>query len=203
MRVNSPGSITQWIDQVRDGDSLAAQKIWEEYFHRLVGLARGKLKGMPRRVADEEDVVVDAFHSFCRAAEAGRFPALSDRRDLWHVLVMITARKAVNQIKHARRQKRGGGNVRGDSFFLDVMSNRDRAGIDSCVGDAPTPEFACQMVEEFEHLLGLLDDVTLQRIAIAKLEGFSSDEIAAQFNVRTRTIERKLRLIREIWHDEF
>jgi hypothetical protein len=45
----------------------------------MVGLARARLQGLPRRAADEEDVALSAFASFCRAAEAGRFPRLCDR----------------------------------------------------------------------------------------------------------------------------
>ena len=66
-------------------------------FDRLVHLARAHLKSSLRRVADEEDVAICAFNSFCRGAEQGRFPKLDDSTDLWRVLVTITERKAINQ----------------------------------------------------------------------------------------------------------
>jgi RNA polymerase sigma factor (sigma-70 family) len=197
--MSSQGSITQWLDQVKDGDSLAAQQIWERYFHRLVGLARKKLKDTPRRVADEEDVVIMAFESFCRGVEDGRFPRLEDRDDLWQVLVMITARKAANQMKHDFRQKRGGGNIRGESVFLADASDEDRAGIDQVVGTDPTPEFAGQVTEQCQDLLDRLDDDTLREVALWKLEGYTNDEIAERLGCITRTVERKLRIIRELW----
>jgi RNA polymerase sigma factor (sigma-70 family) len=200
--MTSQSSITQWLDQVKDGDGHAVQKIWERYFSRLVRMARKKLKDAPRRVADEEDVVIMAFDSFFRGAEAGRFPKLEDRDDLWQVLVMITARKAINQVQHDRRQKRGGGQVRGESVFLADLSDEERAGIDQVVGSDPSPEFASQVTDQCEELLKQLGDDTLERIALAKFEGYTNDEIAAQLDVRTRTIERKLRTIREIWSVE-
>ena len=42
----------------------------------------------PRRsgIADEDDIVADAFVDFFRAAEAGQFTKLDDRHDLWQVL---------------------------------------------------------------------------------------------------------------------
>ena len=86
----SAGSVTLWIDRLRTGDSRAAQELWERYFRRLVGLARGKLQGKRRGAADEEDVALSAFDSFCRGANEGRFPQLHDRDDLWHLLVAIT-----------------------------------------------------------------------------------------------------------------
>ena len=107
--MSSPGSVTVWIAALRQGDSLAAQRLWEGYFRRLVGLARQKLLGRPRAAADEEDVALSAFTSFCQGAQAGRFPRLADRDNLWQVLVLLTARKAGRLRKHERRQKRGGG----------------------------------------------------------------------------------------------
>ena len=77
----------------------------------MVGLARLKLGDSPRGVADEEDVALSAFDSFCQGVEQGQFSRLQDRDDLWRILVAITARKAVNLIQHEGRQKRGGDQV--------------------------------------------------------------------------------------------
>jgi len=63
------------------------RKLWERYFRRLVGLARKKLRAAPRRAADEEDVALSAFDSFCRGAKLDRFPQLHDRLDVWQLLV--------------------------------------------------------------------------------------------------------------------
>ena len=87
----SSRSVSHWIGQLRAGDPVAAQHLWEGYFRRLVGLARGKLQSLPSRAADEEDVALSAFASFCRGVEGGRFPQLADRDDLWRLLVTITA----------------------------------------------------------------------------------------------------------------
>ncbi len=42
-------SVSHWIGQLRAGGPVAAQHLWEGYFRRLVGLALGKLQGLPRR----------------------------------------------------------------------------------------------------------------------------------------------------------
>ena len=86
--------VTLWIGQLQAGDPAATRPLWDRYFHRLVGLARKRLRGSPRRAADEEDVALSAFASFCRGVEHGRFPRLEDQDDLWRLLVTITARKA-------------------------------------------------------------------------------------------------------------
>jgi DNA-directed RNA polymerase specialized sigma24 family protein len=199
LSVPDQGSITQWIGDLRGGRSVASEKLWERYYVRLVGLARKKLRDVPRRVSDEEDVVVKAFHSFCAGAAEGRFPKLGDRDDLWQVLVVLTARKAADQLKHQYRQKRGAELVRGDSLRLEDMNGEQRALIDQVAGSEPTPEFALQLTEECERLLAQLNDETLRSVALAKMDGYTNDEIAERLNVKTRTIERKLSLIRDIW----
>src|SRR5206468_12688890 len=117
--MSASGSVTHWINLLKGGDAAAVQRLWEAYFPRLVGLARKKLREAPRRAADEEDVALSAFDSFCDGLAQGRFPQLTDRDDLWHILVLITARKALQLMRHEQRQKRGGGTVRGESVFQE------------------------------------------------------------------------------------
>ncbi|MHC4400974.1 MAG: ECF-type sigma factor [Planctomycetota bacterium] len=196
--------VTQWIGRLTDGDEAAAQVIWEQYFDKLVRLARKKLDKSPRRVADEEDVALSAMHSFYRRAVEGRFPQLNDRHDLWKLLVTITARKAFAQMKRLRAQKRGGGDVRGESIFvrsdeLKRQQSMEGGGIAQILGEEPTPEFACQVAETCSRLLDQLDDEDLKRIATYKIEGYSNEEIAEQMDCVVRTVERKLARIREAW----
>ena len=50
--------ITQLINRVRRGrDEEAVAELWQVYHQRLVGVARRKLVGWPKRFADEEGVV--------------------------------------------------------------------------------------------------------------------------------------------------
>jgi DNA-directed RNA polymerase specialized sigma24 family protein len=198
--MSSSGSVSIWIAELKAGDSLAAQRLWEGYFPRLVGLARKKLRAMPRRVADEEDVALSAFDSFCRGANQGRFPRITGRDDLWPLLVTITARKALQALRHQGRQKRGGGAVRGESAFQAAPGGaEEEPGLEQVVGTEPTPEFAAQMAEECERLLGALTQGDLREIAVWKMEGYSNEEIAAKVGCVPRTIERKVALIRTLW----
>ena len=196
----SGGSITRWLERLKAGDRAAAQKLWEEYFHRLVVLARGKLRAVPRRAADEEDVALSAFDSFCRGAERGRFPRLDDRDDLWQLLVVITARKALDLANYERRQKRGGGTSPADSSSHGPLGDLGQeCDLEQVLGREPSPEFAAQMAEECQRLFSSLGDPELVSVAKWKMDGFTNPEIASKLNCAHRTVERKLRLIRSIW----
>jgi DNA-directed RNA polymerase specialized sigma24 family protein len=188
--MSSAGSVTRWIHQLQAGNHAAAQPLWKRYYQQMVRLARQKLRDRPRRAADEEDAALSAFDSFCRGAEQGKFPRLGDRDSLWPLLVVITARKALDQIQAEGRQKRGGGAVANDS------------GLDQVAGPEPTPEFAAQLTEEYERLLDRLPDAGLRAVAQWKLEGYTNDEIARKLGCVERSVERKLRLVRSLWEGE-
>jgi DNA-directed RNA polymerase specialized sigma24 family protein len=196
-----PGSVTSWIVQLKAGDPAAAQPLWQRYFRRMVALARKRLQGARRREADEEDVALSAFHSFWEAARRGRFPQLADRDDLWRLLVVITARKALDLIAHQKALKRGGGRVRGDSALLDP-NDPAAGGIEQVVGDEPSPDFVAQVAEECQRLLDKLGDDELRSIAVWKLECDTNEEIAAKLGCSLARVERRLRLIRKLWEGE-
>ncbi|HJZ89723.1 MAG TPA: ECF-type sigma factor [Gemmataceae bacterium] len=181
--------VTVWLGQLQAGDAAAARPLWDRYFHRLVGLARQRMKDTPRRVADEEDVALSAFESFCRNAEAGRFPDLSDRDGLWRLLVTFTLRKVTHHLRDAVRQKRDGGAVtNGHSGVLEEVFDRE-----------PDPGLAAEVTEECDRLLAALGDPDLRRIALLRMDGHSVEEVAEKVGCAPRSVKRKLRLIRSIW----
>jgi DNA-directed RNA polymerase specialized sigma24 family protein len=199
----SDDTVTDWVRRLQQGDADAAQNLWERYFRRLVGLARVRLAGLPRRAAaDEEDVALSAFDSFCRGSEQGRFPRLQDRDELWRLLVTITARKAGCLIRDERRQKRGGGAVGGESALPGQAGSDALASFEQVISEEPTPLFALQVAEEYERLLSCLGDAELRSIAVWKLEGDSNEQIAEKLNRSPPTVERRLALIRRIWKKE-
>ncbi len=185
-------NVSHWIDLVKAGDSTAANRIWQRYFDRLVRSVRGRLYGQNRAVSDEEDIVLSVFDSFYNAAENGRFPDLSDRDDLWRLLLRMAARKVVDKRRHDQRQRRGG-SVR--------LHSLDRAGDDEhviqAIGDEPSPEMVLMLQESVEHFFSHLGVGQLRDLAGAKLEGYSNAQLAQRFGCSQRTIERRLHLIRE------
>lgn len=184
-------AITVWLRQLQAGESAAVRPLWEKYFCRLVGLARKRLLGAPRRAADEEDVALSAFNSFLIKARAGRFPDLTDRNSLWRLLATFTLRKAAHHVRDAGRLKCGGGMTRDESVALGEVLGRE-----------PDPALAAEITDQCDLLLAALHDPELRRIALLRMDGYSVEEVAGKVGYAPRSVKRKLKLIRSIWKRE-
>lgn len=195
-------TVTYWIQQLKTNDPRAARELFDRYFRRLIALARGKLGDIPQRLVDPEDVAASAFKSLCLGAAKGRFPLLEDREDLWRLMVTVTHQKTVDHIRRRNAGKRGGGLVRGDSAFINAGKDQPK-NFDEVVGDMPEPEFLVMLQDQFQYLLAKLKTEQLRQIALAKLEGKATAEIAAELKISLHSVERKLGLIREEWQNEF
>ena len=194
--MSEENNVSHWIDRVKYGDSVAANRIWQHYFDRLVRSVRNRLGGQNRAVSDEEDIVLSVFDSFYAAAEQGRFPDLSDRDDLWRLLLRMSARKVIDKHRHDRRQRRGG------DVEIHSLGGDDETIVEA-IGDEPSPEMVIMMQESVDQFFSHLGVGQLQELAVAKLEGYSNAELAQRFACSERTIERRLHLIREKCQQEF
>jgi DNA-directed RNA polymerase specialized sigma24 family protein len=191
--------VTHWLDGVKSGEHADIQRLWDRYFQRLVQLAGTKLPRHARRMIDEEDVAISAFHSFCDRAGKGQFPELDGRDQLWRVLFAITVRKVCSSIRYQTRAKRGGGHVLGESAMGGPNPEFDADGLARILGSEPSPDDAAEFADELQALYSKLEDETLRAIAFMKLEGQASEEIAASLGVTRRTVDRKLAIIRATW----
>ena len=194
-----PENVEQWLLNLAEGDADAAERIWNDYFGKLVKLARRKLDGIPSRDFDEEDVAISAMRSFYQGMAKRKFENLHSRDDLWKLLVTITARKATARRRIHFSKKRGGGRTRGESIFAGV--EEEQGGLANILGLEPTPEFAVSVAEDCQELLDQLQDETLRQIALWTLEGHQPKEIAEKLGCVRRTVERKLERIRKIWEE--
>lgn len=191
--------VTQWIEGLRAGDEAAVAALWNRYFVQLVQLARQRLADTPRRVADEEDVALSVFRCLCSGAQHGRLADMADRSDLWRVLVTMTIRKVIDQQRRLGGKKRGAGRVRGESVFFRKSADEPSPGLQQFSDHLPTPLMLTVIEEEGQRLLNALTDPRLRQIALWRLEGYTNDEIAAKLELTTRSVERKLQRIRDIW----
>lgn len=179
--------MSDWIAGLKTGDERSVDELWQRYFQRLVKLADRRLPRGIRPVFDGEDVALSAFHSLCAGVVDGRFPELRSRDELWSLLIVITARKALRKGRSEGALKRGGG------------WRAESAEVAEIAGSEPSPEFAAQVVDETERLVELLGDDDLRALARGKLEGLTNGELAERLGCTVRTVERRLALVRRLW----
>lgn len=194
------------LDRVRDGDNDATTILWENYFQPLVRLAGTRLPKNLRRTGDEEDIALSAFHSFIAGVRRDQFPDLSGPDNLWGLLITLTSRKINAHLRRSTRQKRGGGNVRGESVFLDAGGNANSGGLeqfdDRGGEDSRRPDLRLELAEACENLLNELGDDQLREIAVMRMDGYLVDEIAGTLRISKRAVERRLQLIRRTWTED-
>src|SRR5262245_32501453 len=186
----SPGSVTDWLMRHDDED---ARRIWERYVRRLLNLARQDLERAVQARLDAEDVVQSAFRSYFRRRADYE---LTDRDELWSLLVTITLNKVRNANRHHRRQKRDVRRTQSDRELLGGAADEGvGCAFDLMSDEGPTPNEAAALAEELEQRLRDLEaagDPDLARIAGLKLDGYSNREIAEVLRLTERSIERKL-----------
>jgi DNA-directed RNA polymerase specialized sigma24 family protein len=179
---------------VRAGNDAAVQSLHRWVYDTLLAVARGKLNGRAPGWADEEDVALSAFRSFCQRAADGQFPALKERQEVRRLLITITSRKANALLRHHNRKRRR-------PKTSEDFGQGTRGGLEDLPGKDQPPELAVVIAEECQRLLDQLDE-PLQQIAIMKMEGYTDGEIAEKLGVVTRTVERKMARIRAKWEAE-
>jgi DNA-directed RNA polymerase specialized sigma24 family protein len=201
MASTAEGSVTRWLGVLKSGGDAAAQHLWERYFDRLVRLARRQLRaGSGAGVAeDEEDAALSAMDSFFRGAAQGRYPRLAGRDDLWRLLVVITARKALDQVQRRGALKRGGGRLV-DESALDGRAESDGGRALNLIADTrPGSELATLVADEYRRLRSRLGDDSLRLVLDLSLDGYGRAEIAARIGRTVKTVDRKLDVIRTVW----
>jgi RNA polymerase sigma factor (sigma-70 family) len=197
--MSSDDPVSVWIDELRCADEAAAQKLWTHFVSRLYDLGRRKLRLQTRRVYDEEDAALSAFHSVCVGISAGRFPELQDRDSLWHLLVVITARKVAHRQRYDRQQKRDVRRQVSDSVFQPSAENFESPVLEGIQSREPSAEFVAEFVETCEQLWEDLNDPTLQQVVKLRMDNYSDTEIAERLNCSRRTVQRRLEMVRRQW----
>ncbi len=183
---SSDNFLAAMLNLAKPDDSLTIQQIFDNFWALLVNVAHRKLRGGRYALADAEDIAASAFRSFLRRAPQGDFPKLKDRKDLRQVLIMIAAQKAAHLHRDQSRIKRGGHMTRADADLRQI----------------PGKQFAADVADNMEHLLGLLQHDKLRQVAVLKFERYQNQQIAKKLDCSLSSVERALATIRRIWESE-
>ena len=178
-------SVTMWINAVRQGDASAAEHLWRRYFQQLMAQARVRMTNVDRSGYDEEDAAISTFHILCSKLQEGHYASLSDRDELWQLMLTVLIRKVGRRVKYQQASKRSSARTGQVVFSVDELP-------------AATSD---EISEECFELIALLNDSNLEQVALLKFEGYTNEEIAAKLNRTRRTIQRMLNLIRSLWQE--
>jgi RNA polymerase sigma factor (sigma-70 family) len=190
--MSAEGSVTTWISRLKAGDDEAARQLWERYHQELLQLARGLLRYAQRSTMDEEDVVLDVFERFFRAAKKGRYPRLRDRDGFWALLTTMAANRSRDELKYQSRAKRGGSRVRGESALLRSSDGSASQCLEQ-IAAQPAPEELAVLIDELAGIFERLGDPRVGQTIKLCADGFSHLEIAAKLGVSAATVRRGLR----------
>jgi len=197
--MSSIGSVSLWIQRLKDGEETALAELHKRYWRFLVGLARRKLGGAPRVAMDEEDVAQQAFWGFYSSLKGGRLPKLNNRKDLLALLTHITACQASNQVRNEiGTDRRGRGQVRNESALAGDADQGKQRPLENYEDDDILPDEQALLNDCYERYVRSLPP-ELEAIAERHLAGWTHKQIAEEAGCAERTIERKLSLIYARW----
>ena len=168
----------------------------DQVLDRLLPLAKAKLSSRSQRLIDEEDVLISVFDRFFVAAKAGRFGELNNRTDLWQILLMLTERKVIDQYRRDSADKRGSVQTHTEAELPLTLDS-----LQELADKHPSPEMVSTFNDSLDWAINRLGNKT-RDVALLRLEGYSNREIAQKLDIGLSTVERKLRVIREVWQKQ-
>ena len=180
------------IEQLRGGDSHAAEELFARFADQLRRLVQRRLGWRYRRKFDAEDVVQSVFKSFIRLQAAERV-SFENWDALWGFLSLIAIRKCGHRVEYLRAACRDVARERSGHIAADDLE-RSRAELRAFARE-PTPADAAILAEEIARLLAPLDERE-RLIATLALKGYSTAEISERIARSERTVRRVLVQIR-------
>jgi RNA polymerase sigma-70 factor (ECF subfamily) len=173
-------SDAQLLQEIHDGEELAAEELFRRYEPRLLLFVRRRWPAALASRLDPEDVIQSAFRSFFRHANQGMYE-VSENDDLWNLLLVICLNKIrVQYARHcaAKRDARKTQSANGD--WLKALWSDPDVTLDLTVREA---------VERLP-----LDH---RRVAELRLQGYEVASIAELIGRSRRTVERLLQECRQ------
>ncbi|MFO0888274.1 MAG: ECF-type sigma factor [Isosphaeraceae bacterium] len=149
--------------------------------------------------AVEDDVAISALGSVCRGLQEGRFPGLADRDGPWRLLVWITVRKSIDRNRRERSRRPHGVKELAEADLIASQEEHPSHVLDRIASDEIPPEMAAIGAEEPRIGIESLGDQSLVPLPELRMANSSTDEIAQRLGRSPRTIQLKLKLIREKW----
>lgn len=187
--------VTTWISRFRRGDSAAASRLLSFYEDRISRYVRRKLQRVPQRLKDESDIKLETWLACLSLLRTGKQAEREcNRKGLWALLKLSASHRVVDYVRLLQRK----GEVIGRQTAFPVIAGD--VDFDQMPERAPSAETELIMAEEIQVFVDRLDE-DLRATARLKLEGLTVPAIAGQLATSRSSIERRLRLIRDLWKE--
>ena len=197
------GSVTGWIERVRFGEDSKLEPLFDRYFQRLQDFAKRRIRSGSRVVTSEDDVALSVLRMLWEGLQRGSFHYVRNRQDLWSFLIRVSLRKIIDNQRRMSRRGQGRMEVRACDVEARRIGPLRNSVVDRFAFDLNDPAELAHVVELSRTFLDRLDCDEMRSVAILRMQGFTSAEIAREISKSTRTVERKLRIIRQTWDEVF
>lgn len=195
-------SVSEWIASLKNGDLQSVQKLWDRYKHQLIAAARDRLSRYRSAADDEDDISQSVLIAIWRGAMSGRFDDIHNRDDLWWTLLRLTKFRVIDSIRFRGAKKRGGISSPASVRLESDLRLCETFTLETLIGDKMTHETVTALEEQTAAILDKLRNPALKLIARDRIEGYTPHEIAERMEIPLRSVERKLKLIRDRWSRE-
>ena len=173
--------------RARENDEDAFGKLFDFYIGRLRLYLRNKLTSQDRAEGFEDDLASETMTTIWQGLTKGRFENVTNRVELWYVMMAVGNRRALNRRKYLRCKKR----LVGIPGQLATFLKRD-------VEPIPASHYF-DVLDAWEQFMKTLPNDQYREIVRMSLEGMNVNEIATLLNIVPRTVERK----QEIAHGHY
>lgn len=200
---NSEEGESELIGRFKSGDKDAANELIGKYFERVSQAARRRLQQRRLRGSDSQDIAASVFESLWKKADNQHFSDndLNDSDELWRLLCVMIRYKTADHIRKENADKRGGGQLRGESVFAKP-DGEHVVGLEDQSDDALAPDEIASFKDQHREMMSMLDDEILHEVVTLRMENNKIVDIAAHFGKSERWVKRKLALIRDIWKQQ-
>jgi len=179
------------ITRVRQGDSDAFEVIYHHCSGRVKNLCRYRLRWMDRGIHFEEDMASEIMTSIWKSL-CDPFTTWVTADELWHAIHRLVFEQCIDRARYNTRKKRLAV-LELPVLFDELYGHRVWA---NGVAEVDTRDL-------LKTLLGKLPDNELTEFVELKLRGLTNDEIANQWRVTVRTVQRKMDTVRQFFDDKF
>lgn len=185
-RTATSGEVTRFLDELREGDHSALDRIFPLVYDELQALARRQL-GCCGRPGDTLETTAVVHETYLKLSDSGS-AGWRDRRHFFAVAARAMRQILLDHVRRASAEKRGGSRTRAVSLSEEL------------VPAPPCGEALLALREAVDELAGR--EPRLARIVNLRFyAGLSVEETAKAMRLSPRTVKRDWRRARALLYD--